>query len=214
LKTKKLDEIIKQTINLDSERVQKILEQELPNLDSSVDSYKNEFMKAIEEEINSGETPEERKQIQKEIMQTDLLEIQSTGGTSDIKTIRNVLRENYTHNSLLDEIKSKKDIDEIIEKGKNLQTIEDLKYEDQLKFVNIVNNETPDNAIEIVQQLTGRGDDENLKILLENSVNNRMTDLVSLNPKSTKLELVEILLSENPNHKDFVLNLVALQNTH
>src|SRR5882757_4275239 len=165
-------------------------------------------MTAMKEEIASGKTPEEREKIKNEIMNADLMEIQNTGGTSDIKTIRNVLRENYTHNSLLDEIKSKKDIDEIIEKGKNLQTIEDLKYEDQLKFVNIVNNETPDNAIEIVQQLTGRGDDENLKILLENSVNNRMTDLVSLNPKSTKLELVEILLSENPNHKDFVLNLV------
>jgi hypothetical protein len=45
--------------------------------------------------------------IRKEIQAIDLLEIEKTGGTSDIKQIRNVIRENYTHNSLLGEIKSK-----------------------------------------------------------------------------------------------------------
>jgi len=204
----RFDKVIKQTVNLDSEEVQKILKQEFPNLDSRVDSYREAFMSAMKEEIASGKTPEEREIIKNEIMKADLMEIQNTAGSSDIKQIRNVLRENFTHNTLLIEIRAKKEIDELIRKGKELQTIEDLKYEDLLKFANIVNNEKPDNAIEIVQQLTGRGDDEKLTILLENSVNNRMSELVSLNPKASKLELVEKLISENPNHKDFVLNLV------
>ena len=40
-------------------------------------------------------------------MEYDLIEIQKTGGTSDTRKIRNVLRENYSHNKLLNEIKNK-----------------------------------------------------------------------------------------------------------
>jgi hypothetical protein len=76
-----------------------------PNYDEN--SYRKEFMKAVEEEINSGKTEAEKEQIRKEFLKTDLLEIQNTGGTSDTKIIRNVIRENYTHNSLLNEIKNK-----------------------------------------------------------------------------------------------------------
>jgi len=61
----------------------------------------------MEAEINSGKTTEEKEAIKKQIQEVDLLEIQNTGGTSDIKQIRNVIRENYTHNSLLKEIKNK-----------------------------------------------------------------------------------------------------------
>jgi hypothetical protein len=102
-----MDKIIKNTLNLDSEKVVEKLKEKFPDIKFDVNTYSQSFMKAIEEEINSGKTLEEKEAIRKEIQEIDLLEIQNTGGTSNIKEIRNVIRENYTHNSLLNEIKSK-----------------------------------------------------------------------------------------------------------
>jgi hypothetical protein len=65
-------------------------------------------MKATEEEIASGKTAQERDDIKKAILEADLIEIQQTGGTSDLKNIKNVINENYTHHMLLNEIKNKK----------------------------------------------------------------------------------------------------------
>ena len=105
--TTEMDKLINNTLNLDSEKVTEPLQEKFPDFKFEVDSYSKKFMKAMEAEINSGKTTEEKEAIKKQIQEVDLLEIQNTGGTSDIKQIRNVIRENYTHNSLLKEIKNK-----------------------------------------------------------------------------------------------------------
>ena len=89
----------------DSETVVTRLKDEIPNFDE--DKYRKDFMKAIELEIASGKTEEEREKFRKGFLEYDLLEIQNTGGSSDTRKIRNVLRENYSHNKLMEEIKSK-----------------------------------------------------------------------------------------------------------
>src|SRR5450432_1263217 len=91
-----MDKIIKNTLNLDSEKVVEKLQEKFPDVKFDVNTYSQSFMEAIEEEINSGKT------------------IQKTGGTSNISAIRNVIRENYTHNSLLNEIKNKPSMKSII----------------------------------------------------------------------------------------------------
>jgi hypothetical protein len=102
-----MDKIIESTLDLDSEKVVEKLKEKFPDVKFDPNTYTQKFMIAIEEEINSGKTFEEKEAIRKEIQELDLVEIQNTGGTSNIKEIRNVIRENYTHNSLLNEIKSK-----------------------------------------------------------------------------------------------------------
>ena len=112
--TSEMDKIIKNTLNLDSGKVIEKLQEKFPDFKFDVNSYSQSFMKATEEEINSGKTIEEREAIRKQIQAIDLVEIQNTGGTSNISAIRNVIRENYTHNSLLNEIKNKPSMKSII----------------------------------------------------------------------------------------------------
>lgn len=81
------------------------MKKELPEY--NIDNYRKDYIKAVEAEINTGKTQAEKDSIRKEYLDVDLKEIQKTIGTSDHKEIRNVLRENYTHNKLLDEIKNK-----------------------------------------------------------------------------------------------------------
>ena len=109
-----MDKIIKNTLNLDSEKVVEKLQEKFPDVKFDVNTYSQSFMEAIEEEINSGKTIQEKEVIRKQIQEVDLLEIQNTGGTSNISAIRNVIRENYTHNSLLNEIKNKPSMKSII----------------------------------------------------------------------------------------------------
>jgi hypothetical protein len=109
-----MDKIIKNTLNLDSEKVVEKLQEKFPDVKFDVNTYSQSFMEAIEEEINSGKTIQEKEEIRKQIQEVDLLEIQNTGGTSNISAIRNVIRENYTHNSLLNEIKNKPSMKSII----------------------------------------------------------------------------------------------------
>jgi hypothetical protein len=109
----KMDKLIQSTLNLDSEKVVEILNKELPDYNFDVNSYKELFIKGTEEEINSGKTVEERDRIRKEILEADLLELQKTGGSSDIRKIKNAIRENYTHNSLINSIKNKSSLSSI-----------------------------------------------------------------------------------------------------
>jgi hypothetical protein len=105
------NKIIVETMQDDSETVINRCKEILPNFNE--DKYRLDFMKAVELEIESGKTDLEKEEIRRGFMEYDLLEIQNTGGTSDIRQIRNVIRENYTHNSLLKEIKQKTSINNI-----------------------------------------------------------------------------------------------------
>jgi hypothetical protein len=112
----KVEKLLDETTHLNSEEVIKLIHSKFPylNLNLDIDSYRNEFMRAVEAEIASGKTQEERDNSKRAYLKVDLKEIQRTVGTSDIKSIRNVLRENYTHNSLLNEIKKgRKEVEDL-----------------------------------------------------------------------------------------------------
>jgi hypothetical protein len=124
-----MDKLIDSTLNLDSEKVVEKLREKFPDFKFETDSYSKNFMKAIEAERNSGKTIEEKETIRKQIQEVDLLEIQNTGGTSNISAIRNVIRENYTHNSLLNEIKNKPSMRSINKEKSSFNTD---KFDDEL----------------------------------------------------------------------------------
>jgi hypothetical protein len=187
----KFDKILKETMHLDSEAVTDRLKEEFPEVDLSTDNYRNEFIKAVEEEINSGKTEEERDKIRKEFANIDLLEIQNTGGTSDIKTIRNVIRENYTHNSLLKEIKNK---------GK------DTSFEELIKDVKTLKT---DQAFELFKDLESSENSKLIDSILSDNIDNTMEQLIKENPSANKQELIEKLIQDKPLHKDKILEKIS-----
>jgi len=105
--THKVKNIIEETKHLDSEAVINKIQEEFPNFKPNDASYTAAFMRAVDEEINSGRSDEEKEAIRQQFLKTDLLELQKTGGSSNLKELKNVIRENYTHNSILKSIKSR-----------------------------------------------------------------------------------------------------------
>lgn len=101
-----IEEVIEETKNLDSEEVIKKLKEKFPGYKISEEGYRESFIKAVEKEIAEGKTEEEQNKIRQEFIKTDLLELENLNNC-DVRSIRNVVRENYTHNNLLKEIKRK-----------------------------------------------------------------------------------------------------------
>jgi hypothetical protein len=101
------EDMIKITSKLNAEDAINIIKEKFPFVSLDVDNYRKEYMKAVEEEINSGKTEEEKEIIKNQIMNYDLLELQNTGGSSNINEIKSVVRENYTYNNLMNEVKNK-----------------------------------------------------------------------------------------------------------
>jgi hypothetical protein len=89
----------------DSQTVFEKLQEIMPEYTG--EKYKENFMKAIEKEINTGKTDEEKEKIRKSFLDYDLIEMQQTGIKPDSRSIKNVMRENYTHYNLMNEIKRK-----------------------------------------------------------------------------------------------------------
>lgn len=292
----KMDEIIKSTLSLDPEKLTKKLSTEFPNYNFDANSYRDLFMKATEEEINSGKTVAERDRFRKEILDADLLEIQSTGGTSNITDIKNVIRENYTHNSMLNEIKNIKpreyvdelkilevekeiysnqsklnkvslkdtlslnkfnasDVDlvegkakitkpfgyivteseqiergidhknvntfpviatdsgnplkEILNKGKNIQSLEDLKDDDKEKFESESLKLQPDNLINTLKNRSDYAEDSYIDSVIIDNIDNSIKELQISNPKLNKQQLIETLIQNNPENKDKILSVVS-----
>jgi hypothetical protein len=140
----RLSEIVLKNRKLDSTELVELFKKEFPEYDEQ--TYRESFIRACKEEIASGKTEEERKTIERDIREADLLEIQSTGDRSNLKAIKNAINENFTHGSIMSEIKSKAssmlgnntpnkdlqpELESLINKGKGLQTLEDLKDEDK-----------------------------------------------------------------------------------
>jgi hypothetical protein len=115
-----LAKIINETKDLDSEGVINRLKEEFPNSDQS--GYKESFMKAVEAEIATGKTEAEQEKIRRQFIKADLLELQETGNSVDVRALRNILRENYTHNSLLDEIKN------VTQSSRDIESQEESSY--------------------------------------------------------------------------------------
>jgi hypothetical protein len=221
--TSEMDKIIKSTLNLDSEKVVEKLQEKFPDVKFDVNKYSQIFMKATEEEINSGKTFEEREAIRKEIQAIDLLEIEKTGGTSDIKEIRNVIRENYTHNSLLNEIKNRSSfIDEsnntpsssinpsdLQSELKDIESVYDLYEKDYGKFKKLIAKVRVDDLIENLKTSENKilADE-----LVTKSVDITIMKMMDENPNLNKQQLIEKLIQDNPLNKDQILSNVT-QNT-
>lgn len=178
-------------------------------------------MKAIEEEINSGKTEEEREAIKKEYLTIDLEEIIKTGGTSNIKEIRNVIRENYTHNSMLNEIRNKSSF---IDESNNtpsgsdnitnlhledIDSVYDLHEKDYGKFKELIAKVRVDDLIESLKNSENKilADE-----LVTKSVDITIMKMMDENPTLNKQQLVEKLIQNNPLNKDQILSNVG-QNT-
>jgi hypothetical protein len=297
-----MDAIVKDTLNSDAETVVKKLSEEIPGFNFNMDSYKEKFMKAMEDEINSGKTAEDKAKIKKQIQDVDMLELQNTGGTSNITDIRNVVRENYTHNSLLNSVKNRANLSSIeneadvqpskpkidwsasfskaktnasdadlaegsakitrpfgyvinkseqiergidaekigklpiitkdsdtgnltpsnnsvdlqpkltkfINKGKNLQTLEDLKLEDKAIFEYESLQVKPDTLINKLKDLPDYAEDSYIdKVITTNIDENIKKMITESDGKVSKQYIIERLLLENPNHKDKILSVVG-----
>jgi hypothetical protein len=99
--------LVDKTKHLSPESLVKLMKEEFPDYNENVIDYRDNFMNSVEAEIASGKTDEEREKIRRQFVAADLLELQSTGDNKDFRTIKNVVRENYSHNNLLKEIKTK-----------------------------------------------------------------------------------------------------------
>jgi hypothetical protein len=97
-------EVISKTLDKDSETVVQELAKLGINLQDK--TYSASFAKAVQEEINSGKTEIDREIIRQSFLKTDLKELSETIGTSNIRTIRNVIRENPTHYNLMEGIRN------------------------------------------------------------------------------------------------------------
>lgn len=104
---KEIEDIVKDSIDLDSEDVISKLNEKFPGYKINEEGYRESFIRAVESVISEGKTEEEQNKIRNDFLQTDLKELKNMNN-SDIRSIKNVIRENYTHNSLLNEIKRKK----------------------------------------------------------------------------------------------------------
>jgi hypothetical protein len=103
----KITKIIKETGQYDSDIVMDKLKEIIPNFDET--SYRDSFMTAMDDEISSAKTREEKEMIIKQITQIDKQELENLATSSNlsVREIRNAVRENYTHNTLLQELKLK-----------------------------------------------------------------------------------------------------------
>ena len=101
----KIQKISEETDMYRSDLVIEELTKIIPNYSEA--SYRESFIKAMDEEIKSAKTENERNEIIEQIRKMDMNEIYSISGSSDTNKIKNAIRENYTHNLLLREIKNK-----------------------------------------------------------------------------------------------------------
>jgi hypothetical protein len=117
-KEEKIDRLIKENLDLDSETVIEKIKEINPDYNETV--YRENFMKAMESEINAGKTEEERNKIRQSFLNYDLNELQTIMKNPDSRSIKNVVNENYTHNNLMKEIKHKSSL--IIQQNRESST--------------------------------------------------------------------------------------------
>jgi hypothetical protein len=167
-----------------------LIKEKYPEYDES--SYKNSFMKIIEKEISSGKTEAKKLLFAKEIQDFDLKEL-SQGPRSSIRDIKNMINENYTHNSLLNEIKKVKS-EQFLETSENIKSLEEEIY-----------NLKPDTAIDNMKKLNESSFTESM---IQINVEDSIDSIIKNNPGLNKQEIIEKLISENPNYKDKILLIV------
>ena len=193
----KIDKIINSSKDLNAEELINKIKKEYPNYDEN--SYRESFLKATEAEIESGKTVEEKLKIRKEIEEADLKELQSITDRSDMRSIKEAINENYTHNSLLNEI---------LDKGKKLQSLEDLSKSNKEKFEEEILKVKPDNLIESLKNRSDYAEDSYIDSIITDRIDNEIEKMLENNKYLTKQEVTEKLIHDNPLHKTEIMSIV------
>lgn len=224
----KLQEIIEENSKLDSETFTQKVKEAFPEYNE--EGYREEFMKAIDQLIDEEKTPQAQEKSKKEFIETDLKELEKIAGSSDTKDIKNAVRENYTVNKLLKEVKSKAsslfkseaetidvesdepDIDsltKLIGKGKSLDTFEDLPLKHKEAFEKAAAKIKPDELLEKLSGVSNYKEDTFTNHLVCINVDESLEQISINNPGLSKQETIEKLISENPLHKNEIFELIS-----
>lgn len=224
----KLQEIIEENSKLDSETFTPKVKEAFPEYNE--EGYREEFMKAIDQLIDEEKTPQAQEKSKKEFIETDLKKLEKIAGSSDTKDIKNAVRENYTMNKLLKEVKSKAsslfkseaetmdvesdepDIDsltKLIGKGKSLDTFEDLPLKHKEAFEKAAAKIKPDELLEKLSGVSNYKEDTFTNSLVCRNVDESLEQISINNPGLSKQETIEKLISENPLHKNEIFELIS-----
>jgi len=187
---KEVTKIIQETTNLDSLEVINKIKERFPNYDET--TYKNSFMKTIEEEMASGKTDDEKRQIALEIRDFDLKELEDIGNLT-IKDIKNIVNENYTHNKLFSELRKKAN-----------KSLENLDETDQELLEKTIKTLKPDVVLDGIKDFCNNDYTDSLII---NNVDFSIQKIIDKYPGASKQVIIEKLLKQNPLHKDEILRL-------
>jgi len=98
---------------------------------------------------------------------------------------------------------------EIIDKGKNLLTFEDLKQEYKHELEQSSSNLKPDTIIDRFLELEDYKEDGYLDSIIERNIDDSVNQMIDDNPGINKQQLIEKLIKQNPKHKDRILNKIA-----
>jgi hypothetical protein len=129
-------------------------------------------------------------EIKRKIEKADLEELSSLTDKSDLRSIKEAINENYTHNSLLKSIKNKASFSSIRNK------------ED---FETVSSKLNPD---ALIDNLIEHKDDEYINSVITNNIDNKIQEIIDKNPNANKQEIIEKLIQENHSHKDEILTIV------
>ena len=180
-----------------------LIKQEFPEYDDS--TYRQSFINATKEEISSGKTELERKNIEKIILDADLTEIECIKNKTDLNSLKNAINENYTVGSIMSEIKSKvnrTELEELIDKGKIVENLTDLDDITLLKLENVAANTNPDVLLSKLLELPTQGDNSYINDLLDKSIAYNLDKIIKENPGLRKHQLIEKLFEQNPEQID------------
>jgi hypothetical protein len=99
---------------------------------------------------------------------------------------------------------------ELFNKGKNLQTLEDLKQGDKEILEEEILKIKPDDLFEKVQHLSHTNiENTYINELIIKNVDENINKMLEENPGLGKQQLIEKLVRENPLHKEKILSIVT-----
>ena len=99
---------------------------------------------------------------------------------------------------------------ELFDKGKNLQTLEDLKQDDKETLEKEILLIKPDDLFEKVQHLPHTNiENTYINELIIKNVDENINKMLEENPGLGKQQLIEKLIRENPLHKEKILSIVT-----
>jgi hypothetical protein len=97
----------------------------------------------------------------------------------------------------------------LIDKGKSLQTLEDLTQEDKSKLEKESLNQKPDILIDSFKDLPDYAENSYIDGLIVDNIDNTLKKLIDQFPTLSKRSIVEKLIEDNPTNKEKILSVVS-----